>query len=194
MISSQPRLTISLCWLSHRFFNTHSGTICLRHITCPAAALWYSRIRIQTRSSAKGERAPIYLIFVWLQLISHWNIWSRKFVCCQTWTEIHEKAPPSIPQKHWIKTPLFFQSNQIKNPIDWIKLLDHFLSFFFSSPLFHLIPSPAPHPPTPPLHPSPPQLPFPLSHQQEDNWSIMLIEESGQLAHHSRCANLHSLR
>lgn len=34
----------------------------------------------------------------------------------------------------------------------------------------------------------------PTQHQEEDNWSIMLIEQSGQPEHRSRCANLHSLR
>lgn len=34
----------------------------------------------------------------------------------------------------------------------------------------------------------------PTQHQEEDNWSITLIEQSGQPAHRSRCANLHSLR
>lgn len=34
----------------------------------------------------------------------------------------------------------------------------------------------------------------PTQHKEEDNWSIMLIEQSGQPEHRSRCANLHSLR
>lgn len=34
----------------------------------------------------------------------------------------------------------------------------------------------------------------PTQHQEEDNWSITLIEQSGQPVHRSRCANLHSLR
>lgn len=57
--------------------------------------------------------------------------------------------------------------------------------FIFSTNLFHLSFEPLP-------------MLFQTStfnkHQHEDNWSITLIEESGQGDHHSRCANLHSLR